>query len=66
MAFQSSGFQGTAFQMRRQDQRRPGSVVLSWHDGVRRDKRIIDNWAKREDEELVLIARAFVDNVLKA
>lgn len=63
MAFQGNAFQGTAFQMRRPDQRRPGGILLSWHDGHRRDKRII-KMDHDDDEALLMIAKAFIDNVL--
>jgi len=63
MAFQSNAFQGTAFQIRREDQRRPGSVVFSWVDGVsKRDKRVIE--INHDDDDLLAIAKAFVDNIL--
>lgn len=49
--------------MRRQDQRRPGSVVFSWVDGVsKRDKRVIE--INHDEDDLLAIARAFVDNIL--
>lgn len=63
MAFQSNAFQGTGFQMRRPDQRRPGGIIMSWHDGVRRDKRII-KIESDDDEALLMIAKAFIDHVL--
>jgi hypothetical protein len=64
MAFQLSGFQATGFQVPRQDQRRPGGIVMDWHDGVTPRKTTIKVHIDSE-AELMAIVSTFIRNVLQ-
>lgn len=60
MAFQLSGFQANAFQIRRPDQRRPGGFIDHKIESARFRKKPTRN----DDDEVMQILRHFVENVL--